>query len=341
MKRLLLAALLFCSTATVYAIEGGYTYTVDQTHDYFVVIEQPAYFTAETDLCPDTENYWCAAPPFTDSVLWLYDAQGELLAANDDDPRRSGGSWNSYIEIELQPGVYRLRAGRFFCIDGQGCINPANPFPEGGRYDLLSNLPLVLDPTPPEASPPPVPSVLPSAEPTEVPPTIEPTPDPSLTPEPSPSVEPSPSPSPSLTPEPTPAPSPTPAPTPRHTPSPTPEPSPSPTDTPLPPTPEPSLPPPTPEPFDPGSAAGKAVSAVAEAAGAAVAAVADTVSQALDDAAQEVGKAVAAVTRLGSDITPEGRKKARTIALPAVIVQIVAAASAATNAAASAGRLRK
>ena len=80
---------------------------------------------------------------------------------------------------------------------------------------------------------------------------------------------------------------------------------------------------------------------MADAAGAAVAAVADTVSQALDDAAQEVGKAVAAVTRLGSDITPEGRKKARTIALPAVIVQIVAAASAATNAAASAGRLRR
>jgi hypothetical protein len=312
--------------------------TVDRTMDFFVVITEPVLYEVESDLCQGTEAYWCEQPAqggyFTDSVLWLYDDQGSLLAANDDDPRRGGQSWNSYIGIELVPGVYRLRAGRYVCYDGS-CIHPEAPFEAGGHYDLISSVELVLDPTPPQASPEPIPSVLPTVEPTATPdpspsPEVSPSPEPTVTPSETPAETPTPSPEPSqspVEPSPTPTPTPTPAsPSPRPTPtapppSPT-EPPPSPTEPPPSPTeppPTPTAPPPTePPPPPPDSPA-------------------EAVSQAISAAAEAVGAAINSITHLGADLTPAAKEKARPIAVALVVSQV---ASAAATAAASAATAR-
>ena len=333
-------------TGIARAQDGTDRWQVTQTMDFFVVVSEPIFFAAETDLCEGTEAFWCANPPFTDSVLWLYDEQGGLMAVNDDDPRKNGQSYNSYLGVQLQPGVYRLRAGRFFCINGQGCLHPDLPFPEGGRYELISSLPLVLDPTPPQASIPPIPSELPSPEPSPEPspdPSPEPSVEPSPTetpesPSPSVSVAPSPLPEPSLEPSPTPEPTPEATPTPTATPTPEPSslpvestsPSPSPTEQPSPseePSQTPVPPSPTPEP--PSNPAEAAVAVVGEA----VAAVAESVAE----AAQFVAD-------LGKDITPAERKEASKAILPAIIIgqvtQTIAAAAAAASAAATSTAMR-
>jgi len=304
---------------------------VDHTMDFFVVVTVPTLFTAETDLCPGTDDYWCSRPPFQDSVLWVYDDQGAILAVNDDDPRRRGQSWNSYIELELQPGVYRLRAGKFGPCDESGCLHPEAPFDEGCEYQLTANLPILLDPNPPSASIAPIPSVLP--EPSEEP-TIEPsptesptaTPTESPTPEPSPSPEPTPTPSPSVEPSPTPTPQPSPSPTatPRPTPAPTVAPPPSPTEPPPSPTeppPSPTEAPPTPTEAPPTPTEPPPPTNPVEA-----------VSQAVDAVAKSVGVAVTKLTHLGQDLTPTQKAKARPVAVALVISQIAsAAAAAATN----------
>ena len=304
---------------------------VDHTMDFFVVVTVPTLFTAETDLCPGTDDYWCSRPPFQDSVLWVYDDQGAILAVNDDDPRRRGQSWNSYIELELQPGVYRLRAGKFGPCDESGCLHPEAPFDEGCEYHLTANLPILLDPNPPSASIAPIPSVLP--EPSEEP-TIEPsptespttTPTESPTPEPSPSPEPTPTPSPSVEPSPTPTPEPSPSPTatPRPTPAPTVAPPPSPTEPPPSPTeppPSPTEAPPTPTEAPPTPTEPPPPTNPVEA-----------VSQAVDAVAKSVGVAVTKLTHLGQDLTPAQKAKARPVAVALVISQIAsAAAAAATN----------
>ena len=327
------AAILMLSVVSVRAESATSLVTVDRTMDFFVVVTEETLFEAETDLCENTEGFWCASPPFTDSVLWLYDNQGVELIANDDDPRRSGQSWNSYIGITLQPGVYRLRAGRFVCYDGS-CLHPDAPFPEGGRYDLIANLPLILDPNPPVASPSPIPSELPTPEPTPTPseepsyeptpPTPEPTPEPTVTPEPTPpspdptptaTAQPSPSATPSPEPSPTPVVTPTPAPTPTEPPpSPT-EPPPSPTEPPPSPTeppPTPTEPPPTPtEPPPP------------------------FFNIELPNPAAAVGEAIAAIVNLGNDLTPEQKEEAARTIVPAIVITQVAQAAAATAAAAA------
>jgi hypothetical protein len=313
---------------------------VDRTTDYFVVIDAPSFLEVETDLCPESADYWCPAPPFMDSMLWLYNAAGEQLAVNDDDPRANGLSWHSYIGIELNPGVYRLRAGRFFCRSG-GCSWPEEPFPAGGAYLLISNTALVLDPTPPQGSPPPVPSELPTPEPTPTPsvspssePTPEPTPEATPTPTPTPTPEPSPTPTPTPTPEPSQTPVPTVVPSqsvlPTSTPVPTVFPSPesTPTLTPSPTpvesvTPVPSVEPvpsvtPSPEP-PPAEAAIEAIGAVAEA------------------AAEAVGEAVTALTTLGNDLSPAEKEQAAPVAVAVVISQVASAAVAAAASAASSG----
>ena len=293
---------------------------VERTTDYFVVVETAGRYEFETDLCDDTDAYWCPTPEhggyFTDSVLWLYDSAGTLLTYNDDDPWKGGQSWNSYIGIDLEPGVYRLRAGRFVCYDGT-CIHPEAPFAEGGHYALMSSIPLLLDPAPPVASPPVIPSELPTATPE---PTEEPTPEPTATPEPTPAETATPEPTSTPTPEPTATPTasvepsftPTPVPTPTRTPEqteqppvPT-EPPPSPTEPPPTPTEQPTEPPP---PANPVEAAGAAVEAVAEA----------------------VGEAVAFVGDLGKDITPEQRAEARATIIPAIVITQVAQAVAAAS----------
>jgi len=354
---LLAAAMLFC-TLPALAQEAQTVITVNRTMDFFVVVEQPTFFEAETDLCQDTDAYWCSRPEqgghFTDSVLWLYGTNGEALAINDDDPRRNGQSWNSYIGITLEPGTYRLRAGRFFCTP-EGCINPAAPFDEGGHYDLIANLPLLLDPEPPTGSPPPIPSVLPSPsvepspsespsptevptdEPTQIPP---PTPEPTTTPsapveptptfsvEPSPTIEPSPSPTPSLEPPPSPV---APSPTPTATPTPeTPSPSPS---APIEPSPEPSVEPtPEPSPDNPAEVAAVLVGEAAQA-----------VAEAVGEAVQAVGEAAAFVANLGHDITPAEKRQAAATIVPAIIITQIAqaAVAAAATAAATGSAARK
>ncbi len=316
----------------VRANESEIRRTVTETSDYFVVVTEPIRFTARTLLCDEPGVLWCATPPaghFMDSALWLYNETGLMLASSDDD----GLSYASLIQINLEPAVYRLRAGRFGPCNANGCMHPEEPFPTGGYYELLTNLALVLDPTPPVASPPPIPSELPSEEPS-----VEPSP----SPEPSPSEEPSPSPSPSQEPsyEPSPTPTPEPSPTATPQPSPTAEPSPvptptvttTPTPTPVP-TPEPSVEPtPTPEPTveptpspspSPDNIAEQTVAAVGEA----VAAVAETVTQAIE-----------AITNLGKDLSPAEKEKAAPVAVAIVISQVASAAVAAASSAAAAAR---
>jgi hypothetical protein len=345
----------------VRATEGEISRTVTETSDYFVVITEPIRFTARTLLCDEPGVLWCATPPaghFMDSALWLYNENGLMLASSDDD----GLSYASLIQINLEPAVYRLRAGRFGPCNANGCMHPEEPFPTGGYYELLTNLALVLDPTPPVASPPPIPSELPSEEPSVEPspelspePSVEPTPEPSPSetpsPEPtpspteseSPSVEPTPEPTPTATPQPSPTaqpspvPTPTVTPTPTPTPVPTPEPSvePSPTETP---TPEPSVEP-TPSPSaspdniaeEAAAVVGETIAAVSEAVGEAAAAVAETVTQAVE-----------AIANLGKDLSPVEKEKAAPVAIAIIIGQVasaaVAAASTASAAAASAAR---
>lgn len=345
----LLSALMLLCTFPALAEDGSTMVSVTRTMDFFVTVTEPVMLQVATDLCPGTEDYWCPRPPFQDSVLWVFDESGQVLAANDDDPRRNGQSWNSYIGIELQPGVYRLRAGRFGPCDSTGCLHPEQPFDEGCAYDLISNLPLLLDPEPPQLSPPPIPSELPTEAPTITPNETEtpqpspidsaqPSPIDSASPEPSPTpsveaspspVEPSPTPSPSPAP-PSPSPSPSaanPTPTPTE-PPPTPtEPPPVPTDPPPSPTeapPTPIAPPPTDAPPpDPVAAIGEAAAAIADAVGA---------------AAEAVGEAAKFVGDLGKDLTPAGRKVARTTIIPAVVVTQIANAAVAAAGAAMATR---
>jgi hypothetical protein len=325
----------------VRATEGEIRRTVTETSDYFVVVTEPIRFTARTLLCDEPGVLWCATPPaghFMDSALWLYNENGLMLASSDDD----GLSYASLIQINLEPAVYRLRAGRFGPCNANGCMHPEEPFPTGGYYELLTNLALVLDPTPPVASPPPIPSELPSEEPSVEPsPSPEPSPSEEPSPSPSPSQEPSYEPSPTPTPEPSPTPTPQPSPTPEPSPVPTPTVTPTPTPTPVP-TPEPSVEPtPTPEPSveptpspspspdniaeEAAAVVGETIAAVSEAVGEAAAAVAETVTQAVE-----------AIANLGKDLSPAQKQEAAPVAIAIIVGQVASAAVAAASTAASA-----
>jgi hypothetical protein len=324
---IVLSALLFIPI--VRAQDSEYSRVVDATTDYFVVISEPVLFTARTLLCSESGLLWCERAEngghMVDSALWLYAADGSLLAVSDDD----GISWASLISIELEPAVYRLRAGRYGPCDSSGCLHPDYPFPSGGYYDLITTLPLVIDPTPPTGSPEPIPSALPSEQPSPEPsPSIEPSP------EPSPSVEPSPSPSV----EPSYEPSPIPSPTPTSEPSSTVEPSPVPSTTVAPtldpspiPSPEPSValspsqsvePLPSPS-ASPDNIAGDVTAAVGEA----VAAVTEAISGAVES-----------ITNLGKDLSPDEKRRAAPVAVAIVISQVASAAVAAASSAASTAR---
>jgi hypothetical protein len=316
--RKILAALL-ASLIIAIPVFASEEITVDRTMDFFVVVNEATRLEVTTQLCDTPEVLWCERAEngghFMDSALWLYNSSGQLMVANDDD----GLSWASIISIDLLPGFYRLRAGRFFCTPN-GCMNPEAPFPAGGYYKLISNLNLVLDPNPPVASPNPIPSELPTPEPTPTPteePTVEPSidPTPSPTPDPSPSLEPSPSPTetptptPSPTSRPTPAPTPpTPNPSPPESPSPTPEPPPIPTEPP--PSVEPTAPPTEPPPPDPIETVEEAIAAVGEA----VAAAADAT----------IGR----IARLGQDLTPSQKEEAKPIAVAIIVSQAASSAVA-------------
>ena len=333
-----------------------YDTLVTETGDYFVVIEQPSTFTAETDLCAGTTNFWCAGTQdggnFTDSALWLYADNGALLTSNDDDPRTNGQSYQSFISVSLEAGVYRLRAGRFSCHDGS-CLWPQDPFPVGGSYQLLTTAALLRDPNPPEVNPTAIPSILPTPEPTQTP---EPTPSPSPTqtpepPSPSPSVAPSPTPEPSVTPpatpEPTPEPTAEPPPTPTEPPptvaptqEPTNEPPPNPTATPQP-TPEgtvepspPASPPPSPDPTavpppeptqPPLPNLEEVAAAVEEAVGESIAAIGGGIAD------------IAAIGEIGKDLDATEKEEAQPMAVAVISSQIASVAAAAANAARGGG----
>lgn len=75
---------------------------MDAPTDFFYTFTEQTVFTVRT------EN---AEGSFSDPHLWFYTADGLLLAANDDHY-----GLQSFIEVMVEPGVYRLRAG-FCCGD--------------------------------------------------------------------------------------------------------------------------------------------------------------------------------------------------------------------------------
>ena len=365
----MLAWACFVPFAVVHGADGydGIAYPYDtlvtETGDYFVVIEVPSVFSAETDLCDGTSEFWCAATEnggnFTDSALWLYDATGAVITVNDDDPRTNGLSYHSFISVELQAGVYRLRAGRFTCHDGS-CLWPQDPFPEGGSYKLLATTTLLRDPNPPVVNPSPIPSILPTPEPSAEP---SPTQTPEPTP-PSPSVAPTPTAEPSTTPPPTPEPTPEPTETPPPTPEPTPtpteppptvaptqeptnEPPPNPTATPEP-TPEgtveptaPASPPPSPDPtaVPPPEPTQPPLPNLEEVA-AAVEQVAAAAAEAVSESVAAIGGGIAdiaAIGEIGKDLDATEKEEAQPMAVAVISSQIASITAAAASAARSGG----
>ena len=322
----LLAAILAVSFVPR-ALAGQWNHVSAPT-DFEIVLSERGILDARTVLCFAEGTGWCDG--VVDSQLWLYSADGTLLAVNDDAPNEYGSTWASRLSIELEAGTYRLRAGR--C-----CGNPdAWRDTDSRGYDLETN----VDALPPIESPSPEPSPELSPEPS---PTVEPSPEPSSTPDPSPSmsleaspspVEPSPIPSESPTmpppsPSPSVAPSPTIVPTPPPTPTeapPTPtEPPPSPTEPP----PSPTEPPPSIEPTPPPTE--PPPPDVAETVGAAI----EVVGEAVDAVIGEIGKTAERFSKLGSDLSPAEREKLAAPVVAAVIISQVGGAVAAASAAAS------
>lgn len=93
-----------------------------QPQDLWFTYTEPALLTVRT---------FAVDGSFSDPMLWLYHSDGQLLAANDD--------WfglQSFIERQVAPGSYRLRAG--FC-----CGDP-NATRQGQRYEVGSSISPVL-----------------------------------------------------------------------------------------------------------------------------------------------------------------------------------------------------
>jgi len=252
-----------------------------------------------------------------------------------------GGHWSGPNE-----GYSQLVAAQSYALDvwmfewgGGACARLDYGSPSG--YGTVPPAWLTTSPLPiPEPSPSVEPSTeaTPSPTPTEEPtidpsPTESPTPDPTATPEPTPEPSPSVEPTPIATPEPTPSATPTtrpgpsevvsPSPTATPTPTPPPTPSPSPIESSSP-DPSPAASPsmePTPTPTETPQPPANAVEAVSQAVDAATKAVAEA-----------VGAAVSKITKLGQDLSPAQKAKARPVAVALVISQIAsAAAAAATN----------
>ena len=100
--------------------------------DYWVTFTEPTLFTAQTAQDGQTGS---------DPHLWLYDATGTLIAANDD-----YYSLQSYLHLELQAGTYRLRAGR--C-----CGDPDRQLWPGETYRLTFTGVAIAEPTTTSTSP--------------------------------------------------------------------------------------------------------------------------------------------------------------------------------------------
>ncbi len=158
--------------------QGSQNLYVDRTQDFWITLPEQGELHLWTDLCDDTTAGWC--PGTVDSMLWLYDGQGTLLAANDDSWTEHTGGYSlaSTIRISLPAGDYRVRAG--VC-----CGDPAADRFYGNHYYLISNFAAELAPGTPSATwtptPPPTPTPTPEPTPTPTPePTPTPVPDPYL-----------------------------------------------------------------------------------------------------------------------------------------------------------------
>ncbi len=75
----------------------SFTFTTTGASDYYFVYEQPSTVKVRTYAWDQYQ---------IDSMLWLYDSNDNLIASNDD-----YFGLDSWIEIDVQPGTYRLRTG--------------------------------------------------------------------------------------------------------------------------------------------------------------------------------------------------------------------------------------
>lgn len=159
-------------------VAGSQNNYVDRTQDFWITLPEQGELHLWTDLCDETNAGWC--PGTVDSMLWLYDSTGTLLAANDDSFTEHTGGYSlaSTIRINLPAGEYRVRAG--VC-----CGDPAADRFYGNHYYMISNFGAELAPGTPSATwtptPPPTPTPTPEPTPTPTPePTPTPVPDPYL-----------------------------------------------------------------------------------------------------------------------------------------------------------------
>lgn len=140
---------------------GAQNSYVDRTQDFWINLPESGQLHLWTDLCDESNAPYCGNT--VDSMLWLYDDQGTLLAANDDSWTEHTGGYSlaSTIIIDLPAGEYRVRAG--VC-----CGNPTADFYNGGHYYLISNFDAELAPGTPSATwtPTPEPTPTPTPEPT-------------------------------------------------------------------------------------------------------------------------------------------------------------------------------
>ena len=172
---LIISATFVFAYATSPALGSQQIY-VDRTQDFWINLPEQGELHLWTDLCDDTNAPWC--PGTVDSMLWLYDGQGTLIAANDDSftDHTGGHSLASTIRISLPAGDYRVRAG--VC-----CGDPTADRFNGNHYYMISNFDAELAPGTPSATwtPTPPPTPTPTPEPTPTP-TPEPTPTPTPAP---------------------------------------------------------------------------------------------------------------------------------------------------------------
>ena len=161
-------------------VSGSQNNYVNRTQDFWINLPEQGELHLWTDLCDDTTSPWC--PGTVDSMLWLYDGNGLLLAANDDSFTEHTGGYSlaSTIRISLPAGDYRVRAG--VC-----CGDPTADRFGGNHYYLISNFAAELAPGTPSATWTPTPPPTPTPTPTSTPePTPTPTPEPTPTPVPDP-----------------------------------------------------------------------------------------------------------------------------------------------------------
>lgn len=176
---LIVATLVYSLIAS--PILGSQVNYVDRTKDFWITVPEGGTLDIWTDLCDDTTSSWCGG--IVDSMLWLYDGDGNLIDANDDSwtDHTGGYSLASHINIQVNAGNYRLRAG--VC-----CGDPTADRFYGNHYYLYSNFDAELAPGTPSATWTPTPEPTPTSTPEPTPtPTPEPTPTP--TPEPTPTPQ--------------------------------------------------------------------------------------------------------------------------------------------------------